>query len=97
MDNLGAGVLEDAHELFGVQRVVIEDQELLLAKEAVDLIRQVARDLRHEVAVGVCRDSRDLDYARGVMDYEEHVVRHKPALGPHVYGEEVSSSDDVRM
>ena len=59
------------------------------------MIGEVACDLRHEVAAGVRGDASNLDHARGVMDHEEHVVRDQPALGPHVYGEEVSGGNDV--
>ena len=95
--NLDPGAFEDAAELLREQAVVVEDQELLVAQEAVDVIGQVASNLRHELAAGVRSDASNLDHARGVMDHEEHVVGHKPALCPHVYGEEVGGSDDVRM
>jgi hypothetical protein len=97
VNNLGARVLEDAHELFGIQRVVVEDQVLLAVKETVDLIGQVARDLCHEVAIRVRGDASDLGHARGVVDHEEHVVRHEPALRPHVDSEEVGGNDDVSV
>ena len=95
--DLHASVFEGAAELLREQAVVVENQELLVAQKSVDVISQVARDLRHDVAAGVRSDASNLDYARSVLDHEEDVVRDQPALRPHVYGEEVSSSDDVRV
>tara|TARA_R110002073_G_scaffold278551_1_gene442368 strand:+ start:353 stop:619 length:267 start_codon:yes stop_codon:yes gene_type:complete len=48
--NPHARVFEGAADALRKERIVVEDQELLVAQEAVDVIAQVARDLRHEVA-----------------------------------------------
>ena len=89
------GLFEDAAEFGAEPRVVGEDQVLLAAQEAVNVIRQLARDPCHELAARVRRDANDLDHARGVMDHEQHIVRDEPALGSHVDSEEVVGCDDV--
>ncbi len=82
-------IFEDAAEPLREQRVVVEDQELLAAQEAVNAAGQVARDLRDACAVRVWCDASDVNRASRVMDHEQHVVDDEAGRRPRVNGEEV--------
>ncbi|MEM7203902.1 MAG: hypothetical protein AAF628_26805 [Planctomycetota bacterium] len=77
-----ARVLEDPLELSGELAVPIQNEETLVAEGAVDRVREVACDLRHEGAVGAGRDAGDLDGACRVVNHEQHVVGDESACGP---------------
>jgi len=77
-DDFDAGILEDSAELRGELAVAVEDQELFVAQAPVDAVGEVARDLRHERAVGIRVDARDLDHAARVVQHEEHVCVTSP-------------------
>jgi hypothetical protein len=69
-------LFEDAVELLGQQRVVVDGQGLLAAQEAgglIRLLRMVTRDLRHELAVRVLGYGSDCDPAapRSRLDGED--------------------------
>ena len=83
------GFLKDAAKLHGELGVAVEDQEPLVAQEALTGVGEVSRDLCHECCIGVRGHTRDLDESARVMDHEQHGVRHKPACGPNIDGEEV--------
>ncbi|MFN7586936.1 MAG: hypothetical protein ACK5UQ_00285 [Planctomycetota bacterium] len=76
---LDASARQRLVERLGELRVAIDDEELLAAQEAIDRVGEVARDLRHERAVGVGGHARDVHGPGGEVDGEQHVVRHQPA------------------
>ena len=85
------GFLKDAAKLHGELGVAVEDQEPLVAQEALTGVGEVSRDLCHECCIGVRGHTRDLDESARVMDHEQDVVRHEPACGPNIDGKEVGS------
>ncbi len=95
--DIATSVAKDAAELLREQHVVVDHQELHVAQEAINAVREVARDLRHELAVRMRRDARNVNGSRSVMDHEQYVVSDQAALRPHIDGEEVGGCDDVRM
>ncbi len=83
-------VLEHATERRAELAVAVEDQEPLLPQESIDAVGQIARDLLHEVFVGVRSAADDLDGSSGEVDDEERVVGDEPASGPDLGREEVT-------
>lgn len=86
-------VLEHAPERRAELAITIEDQEPLLSQEAIDAVGQVARNLLHEVIVGIRSAGDDLDGSRGKVDDEERVVGHEAVRRPDLGREEVASGD----
>jgi hypothetical protein len=89
VDHPHPGFLEDVAELRGELGIAVEDQAPLVAQEALARVGEVSRNLRHECRIRARGHARDLDESARVMDHEQHVVRHQPADGPNIDGEEV--------
>ena len=84
-------------EVPGELRVSVQDQEARSAKKAIEGISQVASDLRHEALVRVWCDPSNVHRTRAEVDQEQDVMRDESPSGPDLYGEEISSGDDVRV
>ncbi len=67
-------LLEDLPKLRGELLVAVQDQKALAAQESVVVCGEVASDLRHELAVGVRRDTGYVRPPGLQVDEEEDVV-----------------------
>lgn len=74
-------------------RVAVAEQHAVAAEEAVFLVSQLPRDLRHPRAVRIRRRAGDLHDARLQVDHEERVECDQAARRPDLAGEEVRRRD----
>src|SRR5262249_53866916 len=86
------GVLvRDDEKFWGLQRIAIVDEIALSLEESVDVIGEIALNLRHPQSIRSACDPADLYTSRRDLHEEENDKPLKSTPRPHFYGEKVTS------
>ncbi len=71
------------------------DQITLAIQDSIDGIRKISGDLAHPQAIRRRRDSGDFDPSCRKFDKKQHHEPLQTSPGPHFYGEEIRSHDQL--
>ena len=88
---------QQTQEFCGEERVSIVDQIALAEEDSVHGVGDLAADLAHPQPVGSGRDPRDLDWARGQIEEEQHDKALQSPSRPHFDCKEIRRRDQFPM